>query len=126
MRTSEFPFILALAACCCIAETSDRTNSIQDTLKDADRIEVESSREFLEEGKLPEKKEIKGAEVIRKLVDRLDFDDEASGGYCWCDGDHVIRFYAGKKLVATLGHHHGKSLRWTKGKWRGDSAFTRG
>src|SRR5262245_23547165 len=41
---------------------------------------------------------------------------------CACSGQYAIELYAGDKLLATLGYHHGKNLRW-KDRW-GDLELT--
>jgi len=45
--------------------------------------------------------------------------DEAPStfGYCMCLGEPTLEFYRGKKLIATISIHHGRSIRWGKWKW---------
>jgi len=45
--------------------------------------------------------------------------DEApsSFGYCMCLGEPTLEFYRGKRLIATVSIHHGRSIRWGKWKW---------
>jgi hypothetical protein len=38
---------------------------------------------------------------------------------CMCLGDYAIEFYAGQKRKATIGFHHGHSIRYDK--WYGDA-----
>ncbi len=41
-----------------------------------------------------------------------------------CCGDPTFEFYAGDRLLAMVGYHHTKRLRWADGKWRGDGQLT--
>lgn len=47
-----------------------------------------------------------------------------SGFDCRCCGNPTIEFYSSQELVASLGVHHGLSLRWADGSWNGDSLLT--
>ena len=67
---------------------------------------------------------ISDAAKIADLVSKLDFDDKESGFHCMCLGDSTVTFFKGRKKLAELSHHHGRSLRWNNGKWEGDSLFT--
>lgn len=44
-------------------------------------------------------------------------EDKSTFGYCMCLGEPTLEFYKGKKLVATVSIHHGRSIRWDKWKW---------
>jgi hypothetical protein len=61
-------------------------------------------------------------QAIAELVANLEFDDRNSGFHCMCSGDSLVTFYKGSNILATVSHHHGKSLRWDG--WQGDSLFT--
>lgn len=63
--------------------------------------------------------EEKDAAAIRKLVEILEIDEDNSGFHCMCCGDPTLEFYKDGKLVAMLGFHHGRSLRWPGG-WPAD------
>lgn len=65
--------------------------------------------------------EIKDGEKIQNLINRITINQERSGFHCMCYGDPCLEFYEGNKLVATLGFHHGQSLRWDGGLWPGDA-----
>ena len=41
-----------------------------------------------------------------------------------CDGEYWIHLYKGDRAILTLGYHHGRSLRWHKGSWKGDGLLT--
>lgn len=60
---------------------------------------------------------------IEKLVDAIRMAEDPSHGHCMCCGNPSMEFYEGEELVATLGFHHGRSLRWPGG-WPGDGAIT--
>lgn len=73
-----------------------------------------------------------GATELRTLLDTSDPDslaafrrcfaineDPATFGHCMCCGDPHVELYAGGQLVATLGYHHGLSIRWSA--WKSDA-----
>ena len=43
-------------------------------------------------------------------------EDNSAFGYCMCLGGPTIEFYSNYRLVATIGLHHGESIRWDKWK----------
>jgi hypothetical protein len=45
-------------------------------------------------------------------------EDPSTFGHCMCCGNPHIELYAGDERAATLGYHHGASLRWNA--WRSD------
>jgi hypothetical protein len=67
--------------------------------------------------------ETKDAVEIKALVAGVQIDEDESGFHCMCCGNPSLEFYAGDRLLLTLGFHHGKGLRWVEG-WRGDAALT--
>ena len=67
--------------------------------------------------------EITGEDEIRELFEKLEIDDSDSGFHCMCCGEPSLELYRGDVLVATLGFHHGRSLRWSEG-WPGDALLT--
>lgn len=62
--------------------------------------------------------------AIEEIVSRIEMDESDSGFHCMCCGSPSFEFYKGPHLLATLGFHHGKSLRWPNGKWPGDGLLT--
>jgi hypothetical protein len=58
--------------------------------------------------------------VIAEVAAHFQVADTSSGGHCMCCGDPTFEFYRGGELVATLGFHHGRSVRWWDGVWPGD------
>jgi hypothetical protein len=68
--------------------------------------------------------EITKTGMIDSLVRSLDIDEERSGFHCMCCGNPSLEFYKGDTLLATLGFHHGRSLRWSGGLWPGDSLIS--
>jgi hypothetical protein len=64
--------------------------------------------------------ETRDAEVIAEVAAHFQVADTSSGGHCMCCGDPTFEFYRGDELVATLGFHHGRSVRWADGVWPGD------
>jgi hypothetical protein len=55
----------------------------------------------------------------------LAIDESAPGCHCMCLGDYAIELYAGDYLAATLGLHHGRSIRWETG-WKHDALLRDG
>ncbi len=41
-----------------------------------------------------------------------------------CCGEPSFEFYKKSKLIAMIGFHHGKSIRWQGGEWPGDASMT--
>lgn len=97
---------------------------LADALRGVDRIRVRSGgtchRDLAREKTLFEEKE---AKEIAALIKNLHIDEEKSGFHCMCCGSPSFEFYDGKKLVGTLGFHHGRSVRWP-GVWPSDGALT--
>ena len=51
-------------------------------------------------------------------------EDERTFGHCLCLGDQALELYGGDKRLATLGLHHGRSIRWDA--WRYDALLVDG
>jgi hypothetical protein len=51
-------------------------------------------------------------------------EDPETFGHCMCLGDFVIELYAGRKRLAALGWHHGRSIRWEV--WKHDALLVDG
>lgn len=64
--------------------------------------------------------DLKDADLIETLIAAIQIDPAQSGGHCMCCGHPCFEFYKGDKLIATIGFHHGRSLRWPDG-WPGDA-----
>jgi tetratricopeptide (TPR) repeat protein len=67
--------------------------------------------------------EITDTGEIRAFLDRLRIDEAASGGSCLCCGEPTFEFYAGGRMLAMIGFHHGLTLRW-RAAWPGDAVLT--
>jgi len=68
--------------------------------------------------------EITDPQEIERFLNAIDVDLWHSGGVCMCCGDPTFEFYTGDRLLAMVSFHHGKRLRWAKGKWIGDLQLT--
>ncbi len=44
-------------------------------------------------------------------------EDENTFGHCACLGDQALEVYAGRRRLATIGLHHGRSIRWDAWQW---------
>jgi len=95
-------------------------------LAPADRVVVRSGglchRDVAEEAKLLE---ARGAAKVKEVLDLFEVEEKESGFHCMCCGNPTFEFYRGETLVASLGFHHGKSIRWLGG-WPGDGMLTKG
>jgi len=106
------------------ADESGRAELLKKALAGADRIEMREVR-FDDDEETARPFVLRDGGKIAELVARLDFDDASSGFYCMCAGDSAVTFFKGDAKIATLSHHHGRSLRWNNSKsWDGDSLFT--
>jgi tricorn protease-like protein len=102
--------------------TSDWTRSLRKAASGADRLVVHDM-DFFGKGPQPDC-EIRGAGKVREMLDSIDIDASGSGFHCMCDGQYWIHLYKGDREILTLGYHHGRSLRWHKGSWKGDGLLT--
>ncbi len=68
--------------------------------------------------------EITGASDVAGVVANLKINSSHSGFHCMCCGNPTFEFYRDESLVAAVGFHHGKSLRWQD--WRGDGLLQAG
>ena len=57
------------------------------------------------------------ADSIRALKQSLQI--EPANGHCMCFGDYALQLYSGSVLSATIGYHHGTSIRWSA--WNDDA-----
>ena len=51
-------------------------------------------------------------------------EDPQTFGHCMCLGNPAIELYAGKKVMAVIGFHHGRSIRWDA--WQYDALLADG
>ena len=102
------------------------TRLLQTALTDISRVKVRSGGTC---HRNPEAEkvlvEIHEAAAIAALIQQISIDDRESGDECKCCGNPTLEFYRQEKLVASLSLHHGRSLRWPGGRWRGDGQLTR-
>ena len=61
---------------------------------------------------------------LRTLLDAISIEPGQSGFHCLCDGDYHFNFYKDGTKILSIGYHHGRSLRWHNGKWKGDGLLT--
>lgn len=98
---------------------------LQRSLAGADRLRVRSGgtchRYPAEEKTLFE---VNGVEKVASLLGIIQLAEQQGYGRCTCCGEPSLEFYRGDELVATLGFHHGHSLRWSEGIWPGDAVMT--
>jgi hypothetical protein len=66
---------------------------------------------------------ISSADDIQKLNDFLNIDEQNTGFYCMCLGTYAIELYSNTQLKATIGFHHGVSIRYHF--WNGDAQLAK-
>lgn len=65
------------------------------------------------------------ADAIASFRDSLRIvEDPGTFGHCRCYGDPAIELYKKRKKVATIGYHHGRSIRWEV--WKHDAILKDG
>lgn len=64
--------------------------------------------------------ELKGPAAAAEFLGKLVVDDARSGFHCMCCGDPTFEILEAGRVVASLGYHHGRSLR-AGGIWPGDA-----
>jgi len=68
--------------------------------------------------------DLRDPKQVAEFFSLIEIDGSRSGGHCMCGGDPILEFYKGKRLVAVLGMHHARGLRWAGGQWIGDARMT--
>lgn len=66
---------------------------------------------------------ISQADKIQKLNELLEIDEKNTGFYCMCSGTYAIELYNNAQINATIGFHHGVSIRYHK--WNGDAELAK-
>ncbi len=66
---------------------------------------------------------ISSADDIQRLNDFLNIDEQNTGFYCMCLGTYAIELYSNNQLKATIGFHHGVSIRYHF--WNGDAELAK-
>lgn len=67
--------------------------------------------------------EISSQEEICQLQAFLQIDETNTGFYCMCLGTYAIELFADSQLKATIGFHHGETIRYIN--WNGDAGLAR-
>lgn len=100
------------------------TDAFRDQVAKADRLRVRSGgtchRKISREKTLFE---VEDAAEISRIVARVAIDETVAGQHCMCCGDPSFEFFEGERLIAMVGFHHGRSIRWIDG-WPGDGVLT--
>jgi hypothetical protein len=63
------------------------------------------------------------ADKIRILNKLLEIDEKNTGFYCMCLGTYAIELYVDTQIKATIGFHHGVSIRYNK--WNSDAKLAK-
>lgn len=96
---------------------------LQDALAGVDRIRVRSGGTCHGDDNEKTLFEEKDAEKIKVVLSRFAVDEKKSNFACGCCGEPTFEFYRGAVLVASVGMHHGRSVRWPGG-WPADGLLT--
>jgi hypothetical protein len=97
------------------------TGPLKQAVKGADRLVV---RKPGAGPRAESEGEIRGAKQVAEMFALIEIDSQESGFHCMCDGDYWIHVFRGDREVAVIGYHHGRSLRWIRGAWKGDALLT--
>jgi len=98
---------------------------LREALATCDRIRVRSGGTCHREERAEETLfEVRDAEEIRETIAGIAICNVPSSWGCMCCGWPTLEFYAGAKLLAMVGFHHGSTLRWPGGPWPGDAFLT--
>jgi hypothetical protein len=62
---------------------------------------------------------IKDQVLLKHFIELLEIDETKTGFYCMCLGTYAVELYSKGKCKATIGFHHGVSIRYDK--WNGDA-----
>ncbi|HEX6812335.1 MAG TPA: hypothetical protein VF384_11975 [Planctomycetota bacterium] len=68
--------------------------------------------------------ETAAAEEIAKVLPLLRVLEDRGSFHCMCCGTPTLMFFAAGKEIASIGVHHGASIRWSNG-WNSDAVLTR-
>jgi hypothetical protein len=69
--------------------------------------------------------DIQDAKEIANFIRQIKIQANKSGFHCMCCGEPTLEFYHDDTLILSLGFHHGRSLRWPNGDWKGDGLLTK-
>ena len=99
--------------------------ALREALATCDRIRVRSGGTCCREERAEETLfEVRDVEEIRDTIAGIAIHNVPWSGSCMCCGSPTFEFYAGQKLLAMVGFHHGSRLRWADGPWPGDASLT--
>ena len=105
-------------------EESNWTKVLQEALEGANRLHIRSGgtchRSPEEENTLLD---LRNEEVVSKIAQSIEINPDESGFHCMCCGNPTLEFYHDETLVASLGFHHARSLRWLGGEWEGNGGL---
>ncbi|UPK72871.1 hypothetical protein [Chitinophaga filiformis] len=66
---------------------------------------------------------INQADKVRMFHQLMEINEKKTGFYCMCLGTYAIELYSHNNLKATIGFHHGVSIRYYK--WNGDAELAK-
>ncbi len=101
-------------------------DSLKNMISDATRLTIHSNRYVIcgDGNAIKPLFETDDSGDIRAVIDGIRIEESQSGFHCMCDGTPFLKFYRGEELLAIVGFHHGRSLRWAQG-WPGDGMLAR-
>jgi len=117
---------ITLVTGCRPKEKEDWTAPLHEALQGATRFRVRSGgtchRQPDQEKTLLD---LRDQKQIAEVVQGIQINPNDSGFHCMCCGNPTLEFYRDETLIASLGFHHGRSLRWPDGKWAGDGLLAK-
>jgi hypothetical protein len=122
MKALLFMSLLASLLASCSTVKKDRWNvSLQESLAGVTRLRVRSGGTC--DGEAAEAATLltmTNAEHVTAIARGLRINVTNIAFHCMCCGGPTLEFYRNKEMAASLSLHHGRSLRWSDGKWDGD------
>lgn len=104
----------------------DNTATLHEALQGVTRLRIRSGGTCHRDiGKEKTLVDVRDAEIVGDLIRRIKVNTDNRIFFCSCCGNPTFEFYQDDKLIAALGAHHGKSLRWLGRKWQGDGVLTK-
>ena len=106
-------------------EVNSWTKALHNELKEATRLQIRSGGTCHRQAETEKTLlDLQDPEKVAIVTQGIQIAQSESGFHCMCCGNPTLEFYRGDTLIASLGFHHARSLRWPDGKWEGDGLLT--
>jgi len=118
-------FRVAHPACAVAGEVD--AQQLQQLLATADRLVLRSGGTcHRNEAREKVLFETAAADELAKVLPLLRVAEDGGSFHCMCCGNPTLVFFAAGKEIASIGVHHGLSIRWSQGPWNGDAMLLNG